>query len=253
MRHPLSVPLLLLLAIASPGAAQADMQVRLPHVVWRELEIEHNGLITFGPKGTPSDRAQSYTQSIGYGVTPWWKIELEGELVSGGGQHLTWAATTLENTFALTERGQYMFDVGFFAEYSQAAGRGPNEIKLGPILHKEIPNVFGIDTAHTLNLFFSRDVGGGATKRTGLSIGWQSVARLHPLFEPGVEYYANIEDLSHAGTYNQQKHFVGPVITGQQSFAPYGKMKYQVGYLFGLTTASPKGAVRWKLEYEISF
>jgi len=45
----------------------------------------------------------------------------------------------------------------------------------------------------------------------------------------------------------------GPVLTGSQSFAPYGKLKYEVGYLFGLTTETPSRAVRWKLEYEIAF
>jgi hypothetical protein len=40
---------------------------------------------------------------------------------------------------------------------------------------------------------------------------------------------------------------------GALSFSPYGKLKYEVGYMFGMTQASPRGAVRWKLEYEIAF
>ena len=58
----------------------------MPTVEYRELEFEHNGLITFDNKNSSLNRAQSYTNSIGYGVLPWWKIELEGELASGGGQ-----------------------------------------------------------------------------------------------------------------------------------------------------------------------
>jgi len=76
---------------------------------------------------------------------------------------------------------------------------------------------------------------------------------VHPLFSSGFEYYASVDDIAHSGTYNQQQHFIGPVLTESQSFAPYGKLKYEVGYLFGLTTATPRGAVRWRLEYEISF
>ncbi len=236
----------------TPPAA-ADLQVRVPYVGWRELEFEHNGLVTFGRRGTSADRAQSYTNSIAYGVTPWWKIELEGELASGGGQHLTWAATTLENTFQLIEHGEYLFDLGLFVEYSQATGQSPNSFTFGPIIRKELPAILGIYTDHTLNLFLSRDVGGNATKDTGLKIAWQSVARFHPLIAAGFEYYAQIGDLAHTGNYNQQQHFVGPVLTGAQSFPPYGKLKYQVGYLFGLNTATPKSAIRWKLEYEIRF
>ncbi len=41
------------------------------------------------------------------------------------------------------------------------------------------------------------------------------------------------------------------MLDGAANFAPYGKLKYQVGYLFGLT--SGRSAVRWRLEYEITF
>jgi hypothetical protein len=43
------------------------------------------------------------------------------------------------------------------------------------------------------------------------------------------------------------------VLVGLQNFAPYGKLKYEVGYLFGLTQATPRGTIRWRLEYEIPF
>jgi hypothetical protein len=234
--------------------AHADLKVRMPQVDYRELEFEHNGLITFDTKGSPLNRAQSYTNEIGYGVLPWWAIELEGELASGGGQHLTWNAATLENTFQLTEPGEYFFNLGFFAEYAQSTLRGaPSGITAGPIIQKELNGVFGLDTVHTLNVFLSRDVGHDATRQTGLSYAWQSLLRTHPLISPGVEVYGSIADIAHAGPTAQQQHLVGPVLVGAASFAPYGKLKYEVGYLFGLTPASGRGAIRWRLEYEIAF
>jgi hypothetical protein len=45
----------------------------------------------------------------------------------------------------------------------------------------------------------------------------------------------------------------GPVLIGLQNFAPYGKLKYQIGYQFGLTRATERGTVRWRVEYEIPF
>jgi hypothetical protein len=181
-------------------------------------------------------------------------VGIEGEMASGGGQHLIWNATTLENTFQITEPGEYAFNLGFFAEYSQVTvKRAANSIKLGPIIQKELPNTLGLDTRHTLNVLFSHDVGAFAARATALDLAWQSVIRVTPLVAPGFEYYGTIDDLAHAGRYNQQQHFVGPVLTGAQSLAPYGKLKYEVGYLFGLTTATPSGAVRWRLEYEIAF
>jgi hypothetical protein len=249
------VPALAALAVAAAARpALADLQVRMPTVEYRELEFEHNGLITFDTKGSSLNRAQSYTNAIGYGVLPWWKIEAEGELASGGGEHLLWEAVTLENTFQLTEPGQYFFNLGFFLEYSQSTQRGsPSDVTFGPIIQKELNNVLGLDTLHTLNLFLSRDVGHDASKATGFSYAWQSLVLTHPLISPGVEFYGTIDDIANAGPTAKQQHYVGPVLAGAANFAPYGKLKYEVGYLFGLTPASGRGAVRWKLEYEIAF
>ncbi len=188
-----------LVLLARP--ALAELQVRMPEVDYLEFEFEHNGLVTFDTKGSPLRNAQSYTNSIGYGVLPWWEIELEGEMASGGGQHLTWNATTLENTFQLTEPGEYFFTLGFFFEYSQSTLHGePSGVTFGPIIQKELNNVFGLDTLHTLNLFLSRDVGHDATKDTGFQYAWQSLILTHPLISPGVEFYGIIPDLAHAGS-----------------------------------------------------
>jgi hypothetical protein len=252
MRHFCLALGALSLMIARP--AFAELQVRMPQVDYLELEFEHNGLVTFGPKGSPQDHAQSYTNAIGYGVLPWWEIELEGELASGGGQHLTWNAATLENTFQITQPGQYFFNLGFFLEYAQSTlSNEPSAVTFGPIIQKELYNVLGLDTLHTVNIFFSRDVGHDATKATAFSYAWQSLILTHPLISPGVEFYGTIDDLAHPGPTSQQQHSVGPVLAGAVNFAPYGKLKYEVGYQFGLTPAFGRGGVRWKLEYEIVF
>ena len=67
------------------GIARAIATIGLSAVYFQDMF----GLITFDNKDSSLNRAQSYTNSIGYGVLPWWKIELEGELASGGGQPLT--------------------------------------------------------------------------------------------------------------------------------------------------------------------
>ena len=51
---------------------------------------------------------------------------------------------------------------------------------------------------------------------------------------------------------------VGPVGVGQLQFnslglGKSGRLKYEVGWLFGTTPASPRGALRWRLEVEIPF
>ncbi len=85
--------------------AHADLQVRLPTVEYRELEFEHNGFFSFD-KDRSLGGQQSYTNSISYGVTPWWQVELEAETNSVPDTSVHYTATTMENTFQITEPGQ---------------------------------------------------------------------------------------------------------------------------------------------------
>ena len=231
------------------SAARADFKVRSPLVEYGEFEFEHNGSITFDKKGSGKNNDQSYTNAIGYGVTPFWKTELEGEWGAVPGQNLRYDATTFENTFQLTDQGEYWADLGFFAEYSHAASRAdPESFTFGPLVEKEIGN-----TLHTLNLLFGKQVGHGRTDATEFIPAWQSRWRLSPYAEPGIEYYADVADLDSPGKLSEQRHWVGPVLVGAYRIPSYGNLKYEVGYLFGLTRGTENGAARWKLEYEVRF
>jgi hypothetical protein len=104
-----------------------------------------------------------------------------------------------------------------------------------------------------LNLLFTRTVGNNRTDATQLFAAWQSRLLLNPLIQPGFEYYGQVNEIINPGKLPDQQHRIGPALVGVSTFAPYGKLKYEVGYLFGLTDATPRGTVRWRLEYEIPF
>ena len=59
-------------------------------------------------------------------------------------------------------------------------------------------------------------------------------------------------ELPGAGKLSQQEHRIGPMFAG---FYPLGlggaKIKYELGYLFGLTSATENGALRWRFEVEV--
>lgn len=244
-----AIALALWAGAAGLSAARADFQVRSPLVDYLEIEVEYNGAITFDKKGSGKSNDQSYTTSIGYGITPWWKAELEAELGAAPGENLHYNATTLENTFQLTEQGEHWADLGFFAEYSHAARRhDPEFITFGPLAQKEIGA-----TLHTLNFLFEKEIGHGRSDATDFGIAWQSRWRLNQYAEPGIEYYADIPDIQNPGKPADQQHRIGPVLVGAVAFAPYGKIKYEAAYLVGLTRATERGAFRWKLEYEAHF
>jgi high-affinity iron transporter len=245
------------IALAGLGAARdahAEFKVRSPIVDYREFEFEHNGATTFDKRKSGLSNNQSYTYELGYGVTPFWQFEIEAETEAPSGANQRYAATTLENTFQLTPQGAYWADLGFFAEYSQSASRRePNSITFGPIVQKEAPGFGSATTLHTLNLFFSKELGHDRSDDTGLSVAWQSRLRLHPLFEPGIELYGDVADIDRPGKLAEQQHRLGPMFAGLLSFAPYGAIKYEAGYLFGLTRSTENGTARWRLEYEIPF
>jgi hypothetical protein len=121
------------------------------------------------------------------------------------------------------------------------------------MLQKELLNVLGTDSLHTLNVFIGRELGAHASDNTSLFYAWQSKLLLHPLFNPGIELYGEIANLTSAGQYKDQGHSIGPVITGSYIFAPHGKIRYELGYQWGLSKATARGGVRWKFEYEIPF
>lgn len=241
------------LCLGAP-AAHAEFKLRYPQVDYREMEIEHNGATTFDKANSGKSNNQSYTNEIEYGFTPFLQLGIEGELAAPPGQNLRYVGTALETTFQLTPQGKYWADFGFFAEYEQIHVRdSANAFTFGPLIQKEVPDVFGIDTVHTLNLLFGREVGPHRSNGTPFLFAWQSRLRVNPLFEPGIELFSQIGNIASPGQLAEQQHRLGPMFAGAYSLAPYGNLKYEVGYLFGLTRATEQGAVRWRLEYEIPF
>ena len=58
--------------------------------------------------------------------------------------------------------------------------------------------------------------------------------------------------------FSQQQLIAGPVAVGRLNLhdlglGSAGQIKYELGWLFGVTQASPAGTLRWRLELEIPF
>ena len=231
--------------------ARAEFKIRYPDVDYREVEIEHNFSSTFD-KRADRNRNISSPVEIGVGILPFWKIELEGEIERQPGEKTQWEATTFENYFMLTEPGKYWLDVAIFAEFARATKRDDaNTVELGLLFQKEHMNWL-----HTLNLFWEKQVGSKAEPIDTVSYAWQTRYRLNQYFQPGFEFYGEIEDVSHPGTFNEQQFRIGPMFAGSVSLAEVlgrGKIKYEAGYLFGATSETEKGALRTRLEVEIPF
>lgn len=234
-------------ALLQPAPARAEFEIRSPIIDVGEIELEHKGSNTFDRRDDKRGE-RKFVFEVGYGVTEWWKPSIEFALKREPGGPLFYDATAFENVFQLTPQGKYWADLGFFIEFEKPTRGEPDEISFGPIVQKE----WG-PTLHTVNVFFERQVGSNASKAFELKYAVQSRWRLHPLFEPGIEFHGEIEDIARSGSTVDQEHRVGPAVAGLVSFGRFGKLKYQTAYLFGYTKAASHGAFRWQLEYEIRF
>jgi hypothetical protein len=248
------------LALLAPMTAHADFHVVSPYEIdLGELEIEHNADAVFDRR--PDQRgAQSYTVEFGTGLTSWWhsEIELGFDRAPGAGQPALVSAAVWENMFQLTEPGEHFLDTGFYFEYGQSltrgAAAGSNEITFGPIFAKETGRFL-----HTVNLFLTRQVGPDQTTQgLDFSYSWQTKWNIWAPLSPAIEIYGDTGVIGHMPKLSQQQLLIGPVGVGaihlnDIGLGRGGKLKYEIGWLFGTTPASPRGALRWRFEVEIPF
>lgn len=236
--------------IAAAGSARAEFRVRPAEVEGGETAIELNGSYGFDRQAEKRGE-QSYTAEIEAAVNDWWLTEFEGEAGRDPGpdNRTRFTAATWENLFELTEPGRYWADFGFFAEFSRALShQRPDNLNFGPAVTK----VWG-RTVNTLNLFVAKDIGSHASGRPQLNLAWQTRLTLDPLIEPGIEIYSAPGALAHFSGLQQQDQRAGPVLYGTLRGFGAGALNYEVGYLFGLTRATPEGTLKWRLEYEFHF
>jgi hypothetical protein len=258
MKH---VPTILTaLALLAPVDAHADFRVISPYGVdYGVLEIEHNGSAVFDRRPDTTG-SRSYTLEIGTGLTTWWRSELElgFQRESGSGQPTLLTQIVTENMFQLTEPGQYFADFGLYVEYGQSLTRGryasSNQVTFGPLIAKDIGR-----TTNTLNLLLSRQLGPNQTsQRLNFTYAWQTRWNIWEPLSPAIEIYGDTGPLGSSPRFQQQQLMIGPVGVGSLRLSDLGlgkggRLKYELGWLFGATSSSPQGALRWRLEVEIPF
>ncbi len=248
------------LALLAPQIVHADFRVVSPSEIdLGELEIEHNGSAVFDRR-PDNNGGRTYTLEVGTGLTSWWHSEIEFgfERESGSGQPTLLTQIVTENMFQLTEPGQYFADFGFYIEYGQSLTRGihasSNQVTFGPIIAKDIGR-----TTNILNLFFSRQLGPNQTsQRLDFTYAWQTRWNIWEPLSPAIEIYGDAGSFGSSPRLSQQQLLIGPVAVGalrlnDLGLGRGGKLKYELGWLFGTTPASPQGALRWRMELEIPF
>ena len=225
--------------------AYAEKQVFQPNAEQGEWELENTGVYDIDPAKN-KNAVQEYHYAVGYGVNSFWHTELELEaeteptddaITSFQATHMEW-----ENIFQLADKGEYWLDPGIYLAYeapliNKQVGQFEGKI----LLEKDIQKISNI-----LNISFNQEVGGGADPHTDAGISWSTRYRLSQYFEPGVEYWNDFSTIDHHLDYEQQSHQVGPCFYGHLA----RHINYDIGYLFGVSDAAPRGELKWVIEYE---
>lgn len=237
---------LLCLVGAAPACA-ADFKIFHPDVDQGEFEFESRMFGTFDRNGDRGN-ARNATAELGYGVTDFWFAEMEQEMAKAPHGRWRYESLGLENVFNLTEEGTGWLDAGFFAEYDFARQRDdPDSFVFGPILQKQFGRLL-----LTANIFAAADIGGEDAEEPQLKYAFEAKYLLTPAFQPGFQLFGAPGTFAGFSRYSQQDNRAGPVLFGEVD-AGAGTIKYEAGYLLGLTHDTPSGTLKFVLEYEVAF
>jgi len=243
--------LLLCYCIALSSNANAAQRIYSPYVTSGELELEYFGSRSFDSNDT-KDNEQKQQIAIGYGVNEWWKTEFYSKFKKGSQDSTRFDKWEWENIFQLTERGEYLVDVGASIAYEWTPQSNRADTVEGRILlAKDLQG-----TSHILNIVAEKNVGAGPKEKLKGKLLWSSLYNYTKYFNPGFEIESDFGELKGTGSLDNQKHYVGPAGYGK---IPLGitkhadALKYRVGYLFGISDAAQNGQVIAQIEYELHF
>jgi hypothetical protein len=238
------VALLAFVGLSSPGRALATKKVYSPIVEFGELELEARGSYDVD-KSTSRDGAQVQKYAIGYGVTPHWFVEMYGEVEKDPGDKYQFTSLEWESRYQLFEQGERWLDAGLYFAYEATLEDGhADQAEAKLLLQKETGRFL-----HLANVILEKQLGANAEEGTEAGLAWSTRYRLRPAFEPAIEIHSDFGEIAGFESYAKQQHFVGPVFYGH--VARY--IKYDIGYLFGISNAAADGMLKWILEYEFRF
>ncbi|MFW2391686.1 MAG: hypothetical protein ACN4EH_04815 [Methyloceanibacter sp.] len=231
----------LLLCLASVPAS-AQFYVRSPDVEKGELTLEGHGQIYSGP-GEDERRRQSHELEGKYGFTDRFEGIVELTARQNIGESLKAHRFELGGQYELVERHGDGWGLAFRSLYEWALQDGdPDEILFGPLAKY----VRGHDS-FTINTFFIGQVGNHVDiDSLELLVNWRLKHEFNEAWGVGVEGYSKIGDLSHAGTWDEQLHRVGPVAYLELEGMP--EWEFAAGTLFGVSDATSDVTFKFDIE-----
>ena len=224
----------------SPTAYSISKKIRSPYVTEGKWEIEHYGDYSFDAH---SNKNTDTKTGISYSPTRFWNIEIEGIADKTAGHGFKYKGTEISNKFQLTEQGAYIIDVGLSTAYTFATSPArADEIEATLLLGKTLNR-----WKHYAKIQFEREVGENGNDAVNAAFGIHSSAKITDALKSGVEYYGDFGAVDNMESFAKQEHQFGPVVALD---VPNTQLEMRLGYLFGLSSASPDGTVTWLVAFD---
>ncbi len=241
--HPLRL-LLVMLGLSFCTTSHADPKVYSPRVHKGELAFENRGN-TVIDDDDDKDGSQRHVFELEYGVTDWWKTALVSRLDKPGDGTLRYDSTAWENIFEFTDEKTSWLGSGLYLEYKLADEDDvADKFETKLLLEKTFS-----DFINTLNLVFEKEVGEHSEESVEFEYAWRTKKSIGHEMALGVEAFGELGEIKNTHSLEDQEHIIGPVFYHEVELGGL-ELEYNIGWLAGLTDASPDHTFRWQLEFE---
>jgi hypothetical protein len=206
---------------------------------------------------------QSHDFELQYGITERWMISTTFITDEPLDENYDLSGIELELQYELIEREGNGIGLAFIGAYGFATrSKEADEIEFGPIMELASGGFL-----LTTNTFFTSQVGDHReTNGLGFEYGWRAQQKVAKKWAVGVEMFGEIEDLSDAGSFDDQQHSIGPTLffmSGDDDDdnggngddddderkvggPPEIELSFNVGVQFGLTDFTSDTAVKFQ-------
>jgi hypothetical protein len=215
------------LTIGTTKPALAEFEIQESEVEKGEVELEYRGAVHWGfPKaereGAEEDEEeggleeeegeflrQSHDFEIQYGITERWMVSVGVSADEPLDEDFDLSSVEIELQYEIVERKGNGLGLAFQGGYGFATRGGEaDEIEFGPIVELASGKAL-----LTLNPLFASQVGEHReTDGLGFEYGWRAQYNFAKKWAMGAEMFGEIEDLSNAGSFNDQQHSLGPTL-----------------------------------------
>ena len=268
------------LTVITASRALAEFEIQESRVEKREVEFEYRGAVHSGFSRREREAAeedegggvleeeeegeflrQSHDFELQYGITERWMISTTIITDEPLDKNYNVSGVEVELQYELIEREGNGIGLAFLGAYGFATrSEEADEIEFGPIMELASGKFL-----LTTNTFFTSQVGDNReTDGLGFEYGWRAQYSFAKRWGIGAEMFGEIEDLSHAGSFNEQQHSIGPTLffmSGDDDDdngngdddderrvggPPEMEVSFNVGVQFGLTDFTSDTAVKFQ-------